>query len=733
MPSAHESSGTVRELPRGGYLVRTPAGNVQFGAPPETIKDTIVTEESVPQVFVLPDQLFHWQKGINVGDMEFPIYYNFFLRKRKVMVCCTAEQGAALQRAMQEAVFGPDNLDLSRDVYEVGDDTYVPDIRGELRFFRGSTTLDDMFELRYFNEQGMVSPGEGVEIRRAGDGWFAVVWDGQEQVHVPSTVAYTPQYHLGERLPEPFSPPRFGVTCLGPSHGFDPHDNTSGFIIWLNRAGIMVDPPVNSTEWLTRSNVNPKLIDSIILTHCHADHDAGSFQKILEESRVTIYTTHTIMDSFLRKYSAFSGESPDYLRTLFTFQPLYIGRPFFLHGGEFQVYYSLHSIPTMAFRLQFQDKSFVYSSDHQADPEIHKRLLDEGIIDRRRFDQLRDFAWDSDVIYHEAGIPPLHTPITFLDSLSDEIRRKIVVFHIAKKDFPPPEETLLTLATFGIENTLYFETEVPPYEGAYRVLDVLKRLDFARSISITKIQQFVSIIEWRAYSRGTKIIEEGTIGDEFFIIVNGNATVQAENLARGKRLGAYEYFGETALLTNSVRTADIVAETDVEAIVIRKAQFLNFISGTEFEQVLMRLIKNRSEETWNILVGSPLFEPLTDYQRMWLESVLNARELEGAGTLVEQGKRPDGVYVVRKGEAIVEQDGEQIGVLERGDLAGDLHVIQRDSVSDVTVRHPSSISVFYISREHALEFLERNPGTAMRLAHTSRERAREQRRARVSR
>jgi len=38
----------------------------------------------------------------------------------------------------------------------------------------------------------------------------------------------------------------------------------------------------------------------ILVTHCHADHDAGTFQKILEEGKVTIYATETVMMSFLR-------------------------------------------------------------------------------------------------------------------------------------------------------------------------------------------------------------------------------------------------------------------------------------------------------------------------------------------------------------------------------------------------------------------------------------------------
>ena len=61
------------DLPRGGYLVDTPSGPIQFGSPPETIKDTMVRDHGVPQVFVLPTNFFSWQKGLSVAELEFPI------------------------------------------------------------------------------------------------------------------------------------------------------------------------------------------------------------------------------------------------------------------------------------------------------------------------------------------------------------------------------------------------------------------------------------------------------------------------------------------------------------------------------------------------------------------------------------------------------------------------------------------------------------------------------------
>ena len=78
MEQLTELKATITELPRGGNLVQTDAGYIQFGSPPETIKDTMLLPESVPQVFVLPRKLFNPDKGISLAELEFPIYFNFF-------------------------------------------------------------------------------------------------------------------------------------------------------------------------------------------------------------------------------------------------------------------------------------------------------------------------------------------------------------------------------------------------------------------------------------------------------------------------------------------------------------------------------------------------------------------------------------------------------------------------------------------------------------------------------
>lgn len=710
MQILQELKDTVTDLPRGGYLIQTNVGYIQFGAPPETIKDTMLLPESVPQIFVLPRNLFNADKGISLAELEFPIYFNFFIKKRKTNIICTIEQGKRLIRVLRESVFGPKELDITQDIHP-GNNVVVPDLRKEMDYYK-TFRFEDLLAFSYFKDN-KITINNDVTIQIDDNKDFILTSKGKHLANITGTIEYRATFDIGERLKEPYKPPLFGVTCLGPSHGFDPTENTSGFIIWLNHRGIMVDPPVNSTEWLNDSNVNPKLIDSIILTHCHADHDAGTFQKIMEEGRIVIYTTKTIINSFLRKYSALSNESISYLKKLFEFNPVYLGKPFFIHGSEFNIHYSLHSIPAIGFKMKFQGKSFVYSSDHQGEPKIHKELLEKGVISKDRYNQLCNFPWDSNVIFHEAGIPPLHSSVKWLDSMDENIKKRTYVYHIAKKDFP--EKTSLTLSKFGIENTIYLDVTHPYFEKTYEILGILRHLDFFQGFSIKKVQEFILAIDEEKYKKGEYIIKKGSKGTKFFIIYSGNVAISLDGLKHKKIYSEFEYFGEVALITDSVTTADVVAETDVIAYTMEKNKFLSFISGTEFEDTLKKLIKNRDKESWNILSTSRYFSRLTSFQKTWIESVLDRVEYPGPGTLIKEGEHFNNMYIIRKGEVEITLKNKHISTLKQGDFIGDLHYFDKNLPSEYTYSFKNDISLFTVGRDDMVVFAERNPGLVMKL------------------
>ena len=119
-------------------------------------------------------------------------------------------------------------------------------------------------------------------------------------------------------LPPPpfFKPPLFGVTFLGTSHGFDGAGSTTGFVIWINGRGVAVDPPPHAALMLATQGIPPQLVDAMIITHCHSDHDAGAVQRLLTEPGLTVLSTASIISAVLRKHSALTRIPAPRLETL---------------------------------------------------------------------------------------------------------------------------------------------------------------------------------------------------------------------------------------------------------------------------------------------------------------------------------------------------------------------------------------------------------------------------------
>ena len=368
----------VISLSRGGYIIKTPCGCLQIGAPPETIKDSMSVLGEVPDTFVVPNKIFSVERGVSLADFEFPTYYNFFIKRRPVRIIGFDHQLKTCQHVVREALLGPEVINLVREYpYGINRDL-IPNLRAEMEYLRADglsgkrkAELSDMIIPISWGPNNRV-PFGNMALERNKD--VLKVVDGRNVLaEVPLDISF------GANVPDvdstkPFEPPLFGLTVIGSGSGFDTKELTSGFILWINKRGILVDPPVDSTKWLKTMDINPRLIDDCILSHCHADHDSGILQKLLEEKKINLYTTETVMESFIRKYQPLTGLTRSTFMSLFKFHPINLQVPIRINGGEFRFFYTLHSIPTIGFEVYFQGKSFVNSSDSMYDPQFFKKL-----------------------------------------------------------------------------------------------------------------------------------------------------------------------------------------------------------------------------------------------------------------------------------------------------------------------------------------------------------------------
>jgi CRP-like cAMP-binding protein/phosphoribosyl 1,2-cyclic phosphodiesterase len=706
----------VINLPRGGTLIKTPSGSLQIGAPPETIKDSLKILGDVPDTFVIPNRMFNADRGVSLADFEFPFYFNFFLKRRAINLIGQRHQIETILKVMKEAILGPDNLQLIREYpYGINRDL-VPNLRAEMNFFRPDSLsgkkkaeLSDMVCGIEWGPEGRVPFGD-VALERTKDTLKVV--DGTDilaEVNLDISFGSDP---VATKAEKPFEPPLFGVTVIGSGSGFDLEDKTSGFILWVNRRGILVDPPVDSTYWLKAMDINPRLINDCILTHCHADHDSGILQKLLEEKKINLYTTETILESFVRKYQALTGLNHKTFMNLFYFHPATLQVPIRIHSGEFRFFYTFHSIPTVGFEVYFQGKSFVYSSDSLYDPPTFKQLFERGDVNRYRMIELNNFPWHHSVIFHEAGIPPLHTPMENLENLPEPVKKRIYLIHTSEKSIP--EGSALQKAPDGSQESLIIPVSPPQSNEALEYLEVLNHIDLFCGLPIEKAREFLTLVKVEHFNEGDYLIKKDTVGDRFFMIVNGRAKVIREG-QKIKTYSNHDYIGETSMILNLPRNADVVAETDMKVLVMDKYDFLYFIRGSEIARQMKIIAQNREYDTWDLFDSVPLLKSLSPTQRTQLQGIMTRVSYKKGDLIVGQGTTRDNYYFVDSGVISVERYKKPIIRAGRGSFIAKIYAIPRRGVHRFSMVAEEDSVLYSIDVMEFYRFLENNPGVFLAL------------------
>jgi CRP/FNR family transcriptional regulator, cyclic AMP receptor protein len=97
---------------------------------------------------------------------------------------------------------------------------------------------------------------------------------------------------------------------------------------------------------------------------------------------------------------------------------------------------------------------------------------------------------------------------------------------------------------------------------AKEAIPLLKRVPIFEGLDDRELERIAASMKQRTFRAGEKVTTEGQGGIGFFVISGGDAKVTIGGEER-RRLGAGDYFGEVALLTDSPRTATITAETDL--------------------------------------------------------------------------------------------------------------------------------------------------------------------------
>ncbi len=136
---------------------------------------------------------------------------------------------------------------------------------------------------------------------------------------------------------------------------------------------------------------------------------------------------------------------------------------------------------------------------------------------------------------------------------------------------------------------------------------VLKRLGFFRGFADAELWEFLRISDWGRFRAGRVLLEEGRVGQSFFLLASGTARVNKNQKLVGA-LSAGDCFGETPYVYGErrQRIATVTADSDVVLVKVKAEALAQASEALQLRvnQAFLRTFADRLART-NALVATP--------------------------------------------------------------------------------------------------------------------------------
>ena len=184
--------------------------------------------------------------------------------------------------------------------------------------------------------------------------------------------------------------------------------------------------------------------------------------------------------------------------------------------------------------------------------------------------------------------PPIHT---YRDDVPEELEH-VVAMAMQKE----PGKRCASGNAMAADLTRVYQDLRAKYDSLdnQEHFDLLRTLTFFHEFSHAEIWEVLRASDWHEYKDGEDIVREGEMDDRFYIIVAGQAQVEANGRDLGI-LSAGDCFGETSYVRGAKRTASIRAKGPVTMLRVSSTLMEQVSSSCQlrFNKVFLRSLITR--------------------------------------------------------------------------------------------------------------------------------------------
>jgi len=219
------------------------------------------------------------------------------------------------------------------------------------------------------------------------------------------------------------------------------------------------------------------------------------------------------------------------------------------------------------------------------------------------------------------------------------------------------------------------------------------------ALDAPSLKATVSAFEVRFVPTGEPLVEEGSVGNEAFVLARGELDVSKRSshptgapLALA-RLGNGALFGEMALLSSAPRTATVTACRPSVVLVGSKSALDRVAAkAPEVGRVFAEFCRRRMLD--NLVRTNFILKAASPSERPALIERFAVKQFSQGEKIIAQGSPPDGLHIVALGEVdIVHNDGKDTTLVARlgpSEVVGEVAMIlRRPAITDVIAHHPT--------------------------------------------
>jgi CRP-like cAMP-binding protein len=608
---------------------------------------------------------------------------------------------------------------------------YTPDILKESIFLGKNPMVEHLINFLSFDKQGKIildkkdeqgTPSHSITIIHDRDNNYTLIDNltGEcEHVRIRITpyksfshVSTIEKYHKKQKLPLPdLGSLRNVYLTISSGSGFSPLDKswnvrhafgtTNCAAIFGDQGKItVIDPIVNTFDFLIHEKINPAKINSIFLSHIHDDHIAGFMQLYFAlPEKIPVYISENNKRKLIRiiynniqrmisevdieksfKWLVFKDLSIDN-----TTKKPHLER---INGLNWYFFCSFHSIESYGFWIEDTGGTplLYWSGDSQLDPGIVTRAVKEGVMSEKRAELLLYLPL-CDNYFIENDQPPLHTTdeglkrLLELNNISPAERRVYTMHSGTPANIKNVRLALPGMIIHLCKDTDTFQRKITQ---AIEIGNLIKLVPSLRAIT-RDTESFLAIIEkLKLVEKSGLMMEKGAHADSMYFYVGGGCghivtvTPLSDNeyskveqqLISGReeldpdKIIAFRYdigtvVGEGMLDEDSKRSHYVYALANgndkPRYLELDKSDMEDIINNTNTPLAVSfrRYGKLRKSNIIPKGVGnSPLFAalPVSEIERILNDETLTSSVNYPAGTfIIEEGKKVSHIFILTNG------------------------------------------------------------------------------------